>query len=60
MNEGTGLSYHPFTGVVYNSRSIFDFGYFMARLHDHKQLSILDTCGFCASTCPTITWWAEL
>jgi hypothetical protein len=42
MDEGTGVSYHPSTGIVYNSQSVFDFGYFIARLHDPDQLSIVE------------------
>jgi hypothetical protein len=33
-----GLTYHPLTGVVYDSKEIFDFGYFLDRIYNSPKL----------------------
>lgn len=42
MDHSTGLSYHPDTGVVYNSQAIFDLGHFLLRLQEPSLPSIVE------------------
>lgn len=50
----SGESYHPETGVVYNSKKMYDLAYFVARLHDPILPSIVKEVRYISTNVPSV------